>query len=234
MTEYFAHSPKDGIPAQTYEAHVNGVLARVRDYASTAAKYSADGASILTAAETAAVYHDLGKLDKENQTVLSGKKKAKKLPVHHQDAGTAFLLDSETVSLLAAVTVAAHHKGLPEFVREIDREESAFRDGDIKASVDKSLPEYLRIHNGIIKTPVIAENEMPKGDVSVFLRLLLSCIADADHTDTATHYGKYPANEPNIPLHAEGASCKLGFVCSESRRFRRRARSSARRNVRSL
>ncbi len=92
--EYFAHSPKDGYPAQTYAQHINGVSERARRHASDAARYSLDdGALLLTTAEVAAVYHDLGKLDGENQSVLSGQRAAKRLPLNHTDAGAAFLLD---------------------------------------------------------------------------------------------------------------------------------------------
>jgi len=91
MTEYFAHSPKGGYPAQTYAQHINGVSERVRCNASDAARYSLDDSALLLhTAEVAAVYHDLGKLDEENQSVLSGQRTAKRLPLNHADAGAAF------------------------------------------------------------------------------------------------------------------------------------------------
>lgn len=201
MIEYFAHSPKDGYPAQTYAQHINGVLERTRRHASDAARYSpADGVLLLKTAEIAAVYHDLGKLDEENQIILSGQKKAKRLPLNHADAGAAFLLDDASPALLAAVSVAAHHLGLPDFYKESIREGSAFRDDNIKARVDAALLEYSQIHSGNVSARPPIENAMPSGDLSVFLRMLLSCLVDADHTDTASHYGKYPESADTIPL----------------------------------
>lgn len=202
MTEYFAHSPKDGYPAQTYAKHVGGVLKRVRHYASDAARYSPDDGTLLCrTAEIAAVYHDLGKLDKENQSVLSGKKKAKRLPLNHADAGAAFFLDDTHVDLLAAVSIAAHHRGLPDFDEESIREDSMLRDDGIKAQVDASLWEYAQIHDSIVNESPPIENIMPSGDTSVFLRMLLSCLVDADHTDTASNYGRYPESVDNpVPL----------------------------------
>ena len=201
MTEYFAHSPKEGYPAQTYVQHIGGVLERVRHYASDATRYSfADGALLLNAVEVAAVYHDLGKLDEENQFVLSGERAAKRLPLNHADAGAAFLLDDASPALLAAVSVAAHHIGLPDFGTESIREGSAFRDDEIKTRVDAALSEYSQIHSSNVSTRPPIENAMPSGDLSVFLRMLLSCLVDADHTDTASHYGKYPESEDTVPL----------------------------------
>ena len=78
MTEYFAHSPKKGYPAQAYAQHINGVLERVRKYALMTSQYSvSDGELFRALSEIAAVYHDLGKLDERNQVVLSGEKTAK-------------------------------------------------------------------------------------------------------------------------------------------------------------
>ncbi len=199
--EYFAHSPKGEYPAQTYAQHINGVSERAKRHASDAARYSlADGALLLNTVEVAAVYHDLGKLDEENQLILSGQKTAKRLPLNHADAGAAFLLDDMCPAVLAAISVAAHHIGLPDYWMQINREDSAFRDDNIKAQVDSALSECLQIHTSNVSARPAIENAVPSGDCSVFLRLLLSCLVDADHTDTASHYGKYPGSADTIPL----------------------------------
>jgi len=93
----FAHSPdlKREIPAQDYAAHVDGVVNQATKAADGAALYcSCDGELLRKVVLLAAEFHDLGKLDKENQEVLSGKRKAKKLPIQHTDAGTAHLIDN--------------------------------------------------------------------------------------------------------------------------------------------
>ena len=87
---YYAHSPKDGYPAQLYKAHIMAVVEKALKHAEAAALYAKhDGQLFLQHAEATARYHDMGKLESENQKVLSGKKKARTLPYHHQDAGTA-------------------------------------------------------------------------------------------------------------------------------------------------
>ena len=178
------------------------MLERSRRHASDAARYSLlDGALLVNIAETAAVYHDLGKLDKENQLILSGQIKATRLPLNHADAGAAFLLDDIHPAVLAAVSIAAHHIGLPDFYEQSIREDSAFRDERIKSRVDSALSEYSQIHSSNVSARPAIESAMPSGDLSVFLRMLLSCLVDADHTDTATHYGKYPESADIMPLH---------------------------------
>lgn len=201
MTEYFAHSPKEGYPAQTYEKHVSGVLGHVRRFASETARYSVpNGERLLRVSEIAAIYHDLGKLDQENQSVLSGQKTAKSLPINHADAGAAFLLDDTHISILAAIAVASHHMGLPNFISESNRGDFMFRDDRVKEIVDEGLSKYSQIHDSIIEAKPLADTSMPSGDLPVFLRLLLSCLVDADHTDTALHYGRYPEQEPDVML----------------------------------
>ena len=93
---FFAHStdPERGIPAQDYAAHVGSVVKHASKAADKAGQYSScDGELLRKIVPLAAEFHDLGKLDKENQEVLSGKRKARKLPIQHTDAGTAYLLD---------------------------------------------------------------------------------------------------------------------------------------------
>lgn len=216
MTEYFAHSPKEGYPAQTYAQHVNGVLNRVRCFASEAAQHCVnDGNILMQISENAAIYHDLGKLDQENQHVLSGQKVAKTLPINHADAGAAYLLDDTHISILAAIAVSSHHIGLPDFVSESNRGNSMFRDDSVKEVVDAALPKYSQLHGSIIGAKPLADTSMPSGDLPVFLRLLLSCLVDADHTDTAIHYRRYPDVVNTIPLRPAERLAKLDKYVEE-------------------
>ena len=199
---YSAHSPKDGYKAQPYEEHIDDVVEKAKVFARKVAKYGAkDGRLIEQLAGASALYHDMGKLESENQQVLTGERSARKLPYHHQDAGVAHLLSEEHLCKFAAVAVSAHHTGLPDIIEEEEiREESAFRDKDkeFQKKTDEILPELMKIHKNLIASDLPINDESPVGDRSVFLRLVLSCLADADHTNTATHYGKYPEKE-NIP-----------------------------------
>jgi len=201
----FAHSPDTelGIAAQDYAAHVDGVVNRAISAADAAARYAVyDGALLKQVVRLAAEYHDLGKLDKGNQDILSGKSIAKKLPVQHTDAGTAHLLNDLGTSVGATI-VRSHHIGLPDFIDEQNRsEEHILRDDTVREWVNQTLHELVKLHKENYQQTQEtkpAEFEI-KGSASLFFRLALSCVADGDHTDTAAHYGDVTCDEPLIDL----------------------------------
>ena len=202
MTEFLAHSKKGDVPPQPYEKHVACVTGLAGKYAREAQQYGrADGDLLLNTTEAAATYHDLGKLDDANQTVLSNEKTAASLPINHTDAGTAFLLSDKNNALLSAVAIRSHHIGLPDFTAESTRAEGdVFRDDKTKEHVDSTLPILVNRHKQLINTEPQFISGVPSGDLSVFTRLVLSCLVDADHTDTAINYGNYPHKEPSIEL----------------------------------
>jgi hypothetical protein len=201
----FAHSAdhKRGIPPQDYAVHANGVVFRATKAAEGAAPYCiCDGDLLKKIVPLAAEVHDLGKLDSENQDVLSGKLKLKKLPIQHTDAGTAYLLDSLQVPP-SAVLVRSHHIGLPDFIEEQNRDErTVLRDETVLERVNRTLKELVKTHQREIHK-LEDQNTIAKdivGDVSLFYRISLSCLVDGDHADTAIHYGDQLGKEPSICL----------------------------------
>ncbi|MFR1517694.1 MAG: DEAD/DEAH box helicase [Clostridia bacterium] len=217
---YLAHSSKDGIEAQTYADHVRGVRSLASQYALETGHYSKyDRVVLQQVTEEAAEYHDIGKLNLENQKVLSGEVTAKVLPVNHVDAGAAYWLKDQRSSVIPAILTQAHHVGFPDFSAEMNREELAFRDAQIADLVDQELKELEAIHNSLIgQRSRTAMGEGVTGDCSVFLRMALSCIADADHTDTARHYRKYPQMDEHIPLKAGERLARLDECVTDLQR----------------
>jgi hypothetical protein len=66
--EFFAHSGRPGIPPQSYSTHITNVRIRAEANLRAALKYAPKkAASLLLPACWAATYHDLGKLEEENQ-----------------------------------------------------------------------------------------------------------------------------------------------------------------------
>lgn len=194
-----AHSakPEKDIPAQSYAEHISGVVSRAQKHALETSAYAVLDAKVLQKVIClAAEYHDLGKLDRENQTVLSGKKHAKSLPVQHTDAGTAYLIDRLPPS---AALVRSHHIGLPDFEDESLRSDNhIFRDETVCEHVNKTLQYLLDKHESTIHKLYSTHEDGingPSGNASVFFRLALSCLVDGDHTDTAVHYGGYPTTD---------------------------------------
>ena len=197
MTLYLAHSAKDGHPAQSYADHIRGVLERASHYAAGAERYAAISGALTELVRRSAWRHDLGKLDDRNQRVLNGEGNVRSgLPVNHVDAGCASLLDDG--DQYAAMLVFSHHKGLPDVIDQAGRMELMFRDvhPELRERTDRTLPELLKRHDICLQNcqePDTAADYC--GDLNVFFRMALSCLADADHTDTAAAYGQTPERE---------------------------------------
>ncbi|WP_407311549.1 hypothetical protein [Desulfosporosinus sp. SB140] len=111
---YYAHSKKDDIPEQEYPAHIRGVKSFAQEYVQDISCYANCDETLLSRiTEKASTFHDLGKLNQENQDVLAGKNPAKSLPRNHVDAGAAYFLNSKHFSAFSAAVIQAHHIGFP-------------------------------------------------------------------------------------------------------------------------
>ncbi len=201
---YYAHSKKNDISEQEYSAHIRGVKSLAQGYVQDISGYAECDETLLSRiTEKASTFHDLGKLNEENQDVLAGKNPAKSLPRNHVDAGAAYFLKGKHFSAFSAAVIQAHHIGFPDLTAEIEKgDRGIFRDSSIASDVDRELPELEAIHNNLIDSHFEYVEEEIKGDRSVFLRIILSCLVDADHTDTAIHYRKYSAEMSPVQLRA--------------------------------
>lgn len=193
MSEYFARSPKSekGIPAQTYKQHVSEVVRMATVFAEKAGAYSAYSALLRDAVGYAATFHDLGKLDDGNQKVLRiGSKES--LPVPHWDAGTVHLLgySKRLANLISAFLVTCHHRGLLSLPDEQVKGPGMFREPSAKENTDTWLTRYLEVHAVEVGDCGVSSNDW-KGKAAnpLFMRMALSCLVDADHTDSARHCG---------------------------------------------
>lgn len=200
--EPLAHSARDGAPEQSYRDHAGNVLRDATQFARAAAALSPKWrGSFVAAVERAAAYHDLGKLDELFQEVLRHNRKNKH-GFNHVEAGTAHLLRLKQFE--AAFTAYAHHIGLPSFPEEkakcANGQNLVFRDireleGLEQAAwqrTNEHLESYLHQHHQLFDPVPPAANEHFTGLVR---RLALSCLVDADHSDTARHY----KNEREVP-----------------------------------
>lgn len=224
--EYLAHSAHDGFPAQTYLNHVQNVHNDAVRYANEAAAFAAnqeDGMALVSAVTNAASLHDLGKLEEKNQAALQAGNQPH-LPINHTDAGTALLLHEN--KMYSAVCVMSHHRGLPDFPKECSHGSEAFRDTQIATATDSKLPDLEAIHRELFGEKVAVE-QPTAGCRSVFMRLALSCLADADHGDTARHYGQEPMDGRQNELHPaerlQALNAYVGGLQAEGERSRLRA-----------
>lgn len=171
-------------PPQSYLEHVWHVLVRGRCYLRKVLLYATswDAKAVRRVYELAAEYHDLGKLDDENQKILTlpWNKRAARLPLPHADAGVAYLMSREAYQ--AMLLVFAHHAGLPDY-NGIEN----WRNDRIKERVNQVLTDYLARHEASVR-PIITAKTLPR-ETPVLqppdFRVLFSCLTHADHGDAA-------------------------------------------------
>jgi CRISPR-associated endonuclease/helicase Cas3 len=195
-----AHSarPKLGIRAQPFWEHIEHVRRAALENANRATKFwTGDRKSFCADVEAAARFHDCGKLAPENQDVLAHSSK-NPLPVRHEDAGVARLLNIQWEK--AALLVASHHAGLPSQIKEraklLQRPRlPMYRIPDAIEHTEHHLADYVTQYYeagmGGAQEPAISA-KWPGLDY----RFALSCLVDADHSDTARHYGEAVPGTP--------------------------------------
>jgi CRISPR-associated endonuclease/helicase Cas3 len=230
-----AHSarPKLGIPAQPFWEHIERVTRAAVESAGRAADFwTGDREFFCGEVEAAARFHDCGKLAPENQNVL-GHSSKDPLPVRHEDAGAAWLLTQqrETAALLAA----SHHAGLPSLVAERAKRlqkgpAKKYRITDAIDHTERHLAEYAAQYD---KAGLSASQGLPTSGKWSGLthRLALSCLVDADHGDTARHYGQAVPKMPAACRWAERAEAMDRYVERLSTERRGDARNEDRRKV---
>lgn len=206
MSQYIAHSEKNEFPAQTYKDHVMGVYNRAKKYSDEVELYSAKSSDNMKGiVKNSALLHDLGKLDDKNQSVLNSSSSGRShLPINHVDAGSCVLKSRK--DFYSALMVYSHHRGLPNMCSELIRnEESIFRDEhkETREYVENTVEELLNRHNEMIEEKISVGEVTYEGDLAVFFRMILSCLADADHIDTAAAYGHTEFEKDSPPLRAE-------------------------------
>lgn len=212
--ESLAHSaPNVGAGPQLYKDHVgglpgsDGVVCGAQHRAEAMLRYhrDADVARALAAAVVdAATFHDLGKLDPENQAALRQGRSAR-LAWDHIDAGVAHLSTSRADT--SAWLVRGHHApGLPSlpthFTTKHDRRLRGRRYDDCDPAdhqrqierTDRYLRSMLEQHEAALG---IRQTSSGKALHGLPLRLALSCLVDADHSDSAHFDANWQA--PDAP-----------------------------------
>ena len=208
---------KNGVPAvqpQTYREHILGVYAKMNINASEILAFCKlsvlERKQFLAVALLSAEFHDLGKLDAENQKVLCGCDSRASLPYPHEDAGAAYFMKCFTDTknreyIVPAMMVFSHHAGLPNIEGQGHRqknEKNGFRlrieeclkkQKELIQHVDSHLEEYLAKHKSVITdigSGVISERLIQWTGLQ--RRLALSCLIDADYSDASEHSDPQP------------------------------------------
>ena len=82
-------------------------------------------------------------------------------------------------------------------------------DAEIRMRTDQELPALKNIHMEAVGGPEALPDQALQTDAQIFYRMALSCLADADHSDTALHYGNDLADTAPAELKPE---VRLGML----------------------
>ncbi|NIA11212.1 MAG: CRISPR-associated endonuclease Cas3'', partial [Nitrospiraceae bacterium] len=234
MTLLLAHSAQKDIPAQSYKEHVHAVYQLAKKNMHEALNFFSgpdeQKAAFRNAVGPGALFHDLGKIDKRNQKVLAKADCGERLPLNHVDAGTAWLWKNGALN--SSLLVYCHHSGLFSLSAEKKKEDGklAFRDEEIAYDVDDKLSEYVAKHGKELPVLKLLKNSFVLKGLS--LRLALSCLVDADHHDTACHYGgELPGLKAVDPQWTRRLKALDRYVCNLSVRGKQDLRNKLRSKI---
>lgn len=127
--------------------------------------------------------HDVGKYSNDFQSRLQGTP----IPVDHSTAGAKLVMERihhKRLALIPAYVIAGHHAGLPD-AGSLNGEESC-----LMRRLKKQVPPYDAAYHEISdvfypdKPPAIQPGFDPGFQFSFFIRMLFSCLIDADSLDS--------------------------------------------------
>lgn len=169
-----AHGATDEHPeGQSIEAHLKGTGELAETFA---AEFGAAANGKLCG-----LAHDIGKYSDEFQLRLRGGKK-----VDHATAGAIECFKIKAA--FEAVCVIGHHSGLPNVGhKDADTTESQTFFGRKLRAEQGGIPDYWKNWNGHIALPQDYFRPSGRGFATAFyIRMLYSCLVDADYIDTET------------------------------------------------
>ncbi|GIK21471.1 MAG: hypothetical protein BroJett005_08850 [Ignavibacteriota bacterium] len=231
MAEWLAHSKGKNppVPPQTYKKHISEVLRRANENVEGLAPYYKGKIDYFRdAVRAAAMWHDLGKLDDDNQKILT-KGGGSGLPINHVDAGTSHLLNNELVE--SAFLIYTHHIGLQSIPDEQAKAELFLRDINLYKRTEQHLVDYLKRHFQSECPNIKIDNDNISDWNGLTRRIALSCLVDADHGDTANNYGKEFPIQPIKPRWEERLKSLDKFIEKLQKKFTGNKRSALRNKI---
>lgn len=167
---YIAH--KDGDRTQTILEHLTGTAEMAGKFADAFGKYEWG--------YCCGILHDIGKYSEEFQHKIKNDTNAQ---VDHATAGAKLCMEKGGYYSLLAYCIAGHHAGLTDYGNSAILSSLCER---LKKNIcDYKAYEYEVNIPELKTTPfVVNENKDPEFALSVFMRMIYSCLVDADFLDT--------------------------------------------------
>lgn len=172
--KYLAHISEDGTREQTVLQHLTGTAELASKFAESFG-YSDWG-------YCCGFLHDIGKYSKEFQQRIRGSTER----VDHATAGAQLCKKSGGPYNFISYCIAGHHAGLPDTGSVADTSDSSTLMGRMKKRVKdyayyKKEIEIPPLHTAFLNIP---RDQDPSFCVAFFIRMLFSCLVDADYLDT--------------------------------------------------
>lgn len=171
---YLAHISEDGTRRQTVKEHLEKTAKLSKQFASEFG-YGDWG-------YCCGMLHDIGKYSEKFQKRIMGCEEK----VDHATAGAQLCKEKGGFYTAIAYCIAGHHAGLPDTGGRTDTGARATFNGRMKKSVEeyRSYKEEIQIPE--ISTPFFTLPSKVDGTFSVgfMIRMLYSCLVDADYLDT--------------------------------------------------
>lgn len=202
---YWAHSDPNGLPPDTPGSMWQPLCVHLENTAALAESFAAVAAPgnrfFAAQARKVGLLHDIGKYTPGFQRLLRGE--IKKAP--HSAHGAGFAAEIRQADL--AYAIAGHHAGLP------NGDDLKVRIAEVRAALTElkqlAVSDCPAISDALVVAPpaYASLGLVPGPRLDMWIRMLFSCLIDADRTDTAANAGDAPL--PSIPLNPEQRLAKL-------------------------
>jgi CRISPR-associated endonuclease/helicase Cas3 len=186
--QYVAHTPNELGEWHSLEEHLSDVAVEAQSYA---AKLGCDELGYY-----AGLWHDLGKYHPKFQEYLEcchlaneneQNRSCRSFP--HAIYGACLAAENKQLQLLAPI-IWGHHAGLPDKAKlmgQLSRENRDIQDEYRKAL--QHVPEYLlKVEPLQCLEPLKAQLKNNRYAREMLIRMLFSCLVDADYLDTEEHF----------------------------------------------
>lgn len=173
--EYLAHIDIDSGRKQRIKDHLEGTAERARKFAEQFGKSDWG--------YCCGMLHDIGKYSKSFQKRINGESSQQ---VDHSTAVAQLCMERKGMYELLSYCIAGHHAGLPDCGGMSDRNGASTLMGRLRKKIDdyQSYREEIKIPK--LKTVPFNPEKAANLDfsLSVFIRMIYSCLVDADFLDT--------------------------------------------------